>query len=627
MKINFCCIICGSPLSNNSESYSCSRCDNPNVAKKEDGYVDFINDVNDKSEEKTLKEIVKLIDKVGYNKGIELILTKYPDIKHEFSKERVYQSGDSLFHCFSKNNHKCLEIGSNLGNISEELSYFFQEVYSIDSNREKIEFQKRRFSFKKRDNVFLVRSYGNKIPFPDNHFDLIMLNGLEQIDNFYPKNVSKKSPNEFLKELRRKLNDDGCLLLGVYNKGGINFVTDKIMKFKTKTLQKQNLKKYSHTFNDYQNLLHEIGFSLKSYWVLPSFDIPYYSGKIDDEKSARWFLENINNFLPSFKKKSIKQKLLFFGLKNLSSKLIKSFMKLSSPSFLFCCYKNNMTENLDEIVVRKTGFDSYLTISRRFKIMYILFGKDGLPKKVASFRKYFNMKKEEAPYPQVPKFNAQNLEDQILVEDWKEGRLLDPFNMKEVIKAIQWIVDFQKNHEQEPYSIEEISYEIKQLKEGILKNPNINYQFSDWIKDYEDLMTKNKIKKSAVHGDLSFRNIIINPKNRDLNVIDWHFFKETGNPFDDISMFLFRLLVRSNKLNETESFRTKVLGLDRQFNELRKKIEKKFSDHFGFKFDLILIMKIYILKSIIKKIQKGKNIQNELKYAMILSDCNGLGNI
>ena len=55
----------------------------------------------------------------------------------------------------------------------------YEEVYSLENDKNKVLIQKFRFQENKIDNVVLVRSKCDSLQFPDKHFDLVVLNGIQ----------------------------------------------------------------------------------------------------------------------------------------------------------------------------------------------------------------------------------------------------------------------------------------------------------------------------------------------------------------------------------------------------------------------------------------------------------------
>ena len=89
-----------------------------------------------------MKILLSEIDSLGYDEGLLRFLNQNSGL-HDYIIDP--RRADWLCHCLSKSNLRCLDIGSGFGNISEKLSFNFQTVYSLESVKERIEFQKRRF--------------------------------------------------------------------------------------------------------------------------------------------------------------------------------------------------------------------------------------------------------------------------------------------------------------------------------------------------------------------------------------------------------------------------------------------------------------------------------------------------
>ncbi|HKG30225.1 MAG TPA: hypothetical protein VKA91_03045, partial [Nitrososphaeraceae archaeon] len=105
-----------------------------------------------------MRGLIKEIDSLGYSEALKRLSLKEPYLKIYIEDKR---RGDWICHCFggrnNNNNRRCLDIGSGLGNLSEMLSHYYDEVYSLEAVRERIEFQKRRFKNSNVNNVTIVR--------------------------------------------------------------------------------------------------------------------------------------------------------------------------------------------------------------------------------------------------------------------------------------------------------------------------------------------------------------------------------------------------------------------------------------------------------------------------------------
>ena len=143
MNANFCCPKCKGSIVTKADGYLCQNC--VSFYSLRDGYVDFMGDVEFYAGEISQQEIQKLIEDIdlrGYDDGLTLFFKSNPHLQDYITD---IKRADWVCHCLGKNNLRCLDIGSGLGNISEILSYTYQQVYSVEAVRERIEFQKRRY--------------------------------------------------------------------------------------------------------------------------------------------------------------------------------------------------------------------------------------------------------------------------------------------------------------------------------------------------------------------------------------------------------------------------------------------------------------------------------------------------
>src|SRR5919112_5616284 len=175
----FSCPRCKTSLIRGINSYDCNHCHKSYPIR--DRYVDFLGEVDFYAGELSQNDMRKLIEKIdslGYSEGLKRLYLKYPHLKRYIEDKR---RGDWICHCFSSrnnNNRRCLDIGSGLGNLSEMLSHYYEEVYSLEPVPERIEFQKRRFKNSDVSNITIVRGNAIELPFPDDYFDLVVCNGV-----------------------------------------------------------------------------------------------------------------------------------------------------------------------------------------------------------------------------------------------------------------------------------------------------------------------------------------------------------------------------------------------------------------------------------------------------------------
>jgi SAM-dependent methyltransferase len=136
---------------------------------------------------------------------------------------------------------RVLDFGSGLGAISISLASEGASVIALDKTLESLKFIKIRSTQEGFNNIIPICYDGKRLPFPDEYFDLIVLNGvLEWIvsGQTYCTQESSKRNNkdcqeethihqnkqlEFLKECSRVLNKDGCVYIGIENRIAIKY--------------------------------------------------------------------------------------------------------------------------------------------------------------------------------------------------------------------------------------------------------------------------------------------------------------------------------------------------------------------------------------------------------------------
>jgi SAM-dependent methyltransferase len=144
-----------------------------------------------------------------------------------------------------------LDLGCGLGNLTSNLAPHIAEVVALDLTWERLLFAQKRFEkFNPRDRITLVAGGdGTRLPFPDAHFDCIVLSGVlewvaddgagvpkdapryvrawKMFASFFGESNPRRIQLKFLRELRRILRPDGQLMVAIENRFGYEYFTGR----------------------------------------------------------------------------------------------------------------------------------------------------------------------------------------------------------------------------------------------------------------------------------------------------------------------------------------------------------------------------------------------------------------
>jgi len=578
------------------ESGTCQKCSKSFLNK--DGFFDFIQENDENENELKFSRLLTNISQNGYSDAIRFFTRENPDYFGDFQM----MEGCIGFRAIKKSNSRCLIINSDLGNIPENLAGIFDEIYSIENSKKKILIQKHRFEEKKCRNIILVRSDMMTLHFLQESFDLIIINGINGKEK--NKIITNSELSIVLKNIKNLLSKNGCLCIGAENRFGLKLVRDR-----------NSIQNYSNTLSGYKSILLSLGYDLKSYWALPSYKKPHYSGDINDMQSLNWFFKNFQRFLSKEKNFSMVD-LLF---KRLSGKLLKMVVSLFSPSFIFYCYKNNIEFSFEDMIKKKSNTENMIQFVRIHskKFMYILLNNE-IPENilVCKHEKYDFSEDIIEINRQFP--NMKNPNDKLILEKWIDGTTPNRLDSKQVELVIDWLIKFQQKSNSSYFSKQDIKEEVDLIKQnlnGIKEISHIPYE--KWLDQFEDHIGKFNFKKTGVHGDLQPKNIFIK-NDSSIEVIDWDMFVEKGNPLIDFIGFLNYVMAYS--INNIEEFRSNVENKGKA-KEIIELIKHKMKIHFNADFDFIILLRYINLWLVSYKIKdkETNNFLTYIKYLEILS--------
>ena len=195
-----------------------------------------------------------------------------------------------------------LDIGFGIGGFLIALAKESMRVTGIDISSNVIKNMEARPEFKKMDNIHLLCESAVSLPFDDNSFDLIILNGVLE----YTARGQEGSPYEthlkVLKNIRRLLKPRGLFYLGIENRYYLKFILGyrdhyemrwsnvlprKLSTFISNLLGKE-VRHWIYSHAELMELLREAGFNESIFFTaLPNYKPPEYIIPISSMKEIR----------------------------------------------------------------------------------------------------------------------------------------------------------------------------------------------------------------------------------------------------------------------------------------------------------------------------------------------------
>mgnify|MGYP006093354719 CR=1 FL=1 len=510
---------------------------------------------------------------LNYSKGEKLASYSFSNKSGKTDDDISLIEGDISYRCISKQNNRCLVINNHSGNICENVSNLFENVYSIEKDKKNVLIQENKFYNKKIRNVTVIESNYLVLPFKDEYFDLVIYNGLD-LEN-------KSEIFRCFKEVKRVMKSSGCFCIGGKNKFGFGLSGRKMHGLEEQT--------YSESYEGYMSIFNKLEFKTRSYLSIGSLTRPYFISNIDDTVLTEWIFSNIEKILAL----NSKTKLMISIMKKTKTHLRKFLIKMFVPSFLFYCYKNSIPYSFEDMIKEKTGYSRMIQQIRFKKVIFILFDNMGNPKKKLSCKRTkINLTDKIVSVGYPP--NNEIFKENLLLEDWVEGSSPNFTNLEHVTMVLGWLLDFQSKTSEQIYDLQKIRYETDRINENLhdIGNLNLN-QINEWLSDYVNQTSKLKVKTTGVHGDFGPNNILVNMDKSSVNVIDWETFAKYGSPFYDIAKIVYHVLTPNSCVDE---FIENVKNIDN--DKSIQVINKMLSEHFQNKINLIIILRYYFIKDL-----------------------------
>ncbi len=532
----------------------------PGNHSRESGYLDTIPQMNFYWGEMSQERMRRLLkDAQGdFHGAVFSFEEDHPDlIRYILSSARA----GWVHHCYSSHKaNRVLDLGSGYGTLSFEVAKKYLEVWSLEGVRERVEFQNMRAGG---ENVELVRGNFSDPPFKDRSFDLIICNGVLEWVALNETGNPKDVQLEFLKKMRSKLTESGCLYIGIENRFGYPMIigapdhtnmpftslmprgfADVAVKHFRKHFKKglvtdnqwPNYRTYTYDWPGYVELLNKAGFdNIEVYWCFPSYNFPLFSGKIGNDSLAL-FLRSMNLNPKKLPKKILKSMSSFFLHLPKSTAILEYIW----PEFLIYAYNGRKPQTLeDEVVGREPSF-MYVSPANDPKY-FIGREKDGRFARVVSVQTQVG--RDDAfsaavTYGRLKIDESRKQGHHIYTVSRSEGLALDVNDPKQRRLIIEWLKRFQKATEikEDGRSIIDEMNELNAYAETVLTGQALE-KTKEKLSRLAEWHTRNDTKMVSEHGDLFSGNVLVS--DGQISVLDWEFFKKNGNPvFDPLFLFM-----------------------------------------------------------------------------------------
>ena len=347
-KIKFVCPNCKASLTVNNDKFICQTC----------------------SKKWAIREGIPLFEKISFRPDLEKFWTKDKTDElfeksrtldwNSFKNDYFFQEyphwydfffndgrADGLFLVPSHVDSLALDLGCGWGTFSRPLSRRFNTVISVDLMYEKLKWINIWKEKENINNVCPILANSFNLPFPNNYFDLVVMNGfLEWAGIEESSKTITEMQIDILKYVFNLMKEGGYLYIGIENRYNCSYLLGEpdhngllftsfmprfLANFWSRIKGKGKYRIYTYSYKGYEKLLYRAGFkNIKFYFSLPGYNLPQWILPAESKNAYNYFLNNI--FVPNSKKKM----LLWLGLKALS---MIGLEKLFIPSFSIICRK------------------------------------------------------------------------------------------------------------------------------------------------------------------------------------------------------------------------------------------------------------------------------------------------
>ena len=194
-------------------------------------------------------------------------------------------------------NSMALDIGFGTGGFSLAIARQSALICNFDISLKAI----RNFWNRMHENTILnvstIHSSAVSLPYRDDSFDLVVMNGVLEYTAVDCKDDPRETHMAVLKDIKRILKPYGLFYLGMENRYYIKYLVGyrahqeirfatilprKLANYISKIIRKKGHRRYIYSLNGYRDLLNDAGFKdIQFYTALPNYKFPEYIIEID----------------------------------------------------------------------------------------------------------------------------------------------------------------------------------------------------------------------------------------------------------------------------------------------------------------------------------------------------------
>ena len=494
--------------------------------------------------------IVHILDPVQSSELGPAVHIEEPDYPEAITNFLSARRIDWLFHCYDQNNRdRCLELGdTKLESMSFLLSEFFEEVVfqaggtlvGIASEKHSPE-RRRTEQARAQGSIGFVRADTLNLPFSDEEFNLIVVNGALGQLFFRSKSDPRSALLSFLKETWRCLRDSGCLYMCVERR----LRSELSHSIGLDVLRDQSPIRHrmpTYSLMQVKSLLGEAGFGpVELYWAYPSSEFPLVAAKLEDGYTYSRFIQRTyaqERDVSRLKALRLLPATLIppIILGKICPRIWKNVLVFAWKGFKPKTVEDVVREDVDAVsLIRTSGFG---------KVIFV-----GLRKaKVQSYSKLLRSPREVdldtaekllTQYARIRTTKHRLGKMSFFSEEAVTGRSYNPSSLGDGQAAVRWLLQFQDRTASKPVSQSEGRSELAQLS---MRNENL-----DEIREFFDILASVGIPRCSEHGDFFPYNILFSDAEGPV-VLDWESYKTEGNPLFD----LCSLITGIGYLNESD---------------------------------------------------------------------------